>query len=321
MSRRRQLQRYRAYLATQPGLFDQTDEKQTSSLEALDDGCMEAEEKLRFMSFGSGSSGNCAYIGTPSCGLLIDGGVDNNYVMEQLAANGIDPMTIRGILLTHDHFDHVRYAYAILRRNTHMRLYTTPKAINGLLRRHNTSRRINDYHNAIYKEHPFQVGPFTVTAFEASHDGSDNMGFAIDFEDHHFVIVTDTGVITDRAVHYMNSANYLMVETDYDEAMLEAGPYTQMLKARIRGERGHLSNIDTASKLTEIAALGNLRRIFLCHLSEQNNTPELAYDTITRALVDASIDFNPAPQALAVDPRLHIAVLPRRTASPLTTLQ
>ncbi|MBD5232624.1 MAG: MBL fold metallo-hydrolase [Bacteroidales bacterium] len=318
MTRRRRSHNSEAFWAAQPGLFDVPQAPEgDSELKPLDDSELTVAEKVRFMSFGSGSSGNCSYIGTPSCGILIDAGVDNKYVMEQLAANSIDPLTIKGILLTHDHSDHVRFAYAILRYNHHMRLYATPKAFNGLLRRHSVSRRIKDFHTPIYKEFPFTLGAFKVTAFETSHDGTDNAGFAIDGEGVHFVVATDTGIITPRADHYIRMATHLMIESNYDAEMLRTGRYPQHLKARIASESGHLDNADTARFLAEIAQAKTLRKIFLCHLSQDNNTPKIALDTVRAALEGAGIAL--AANQFQQD-RLSVEALPRLESSPLVIL-
>lgn len=322
MSRRRQ-KRNQAHWADQPGLFDLPADDSVpgdTELSPMADDAFVRPERMRFLSFGSGSSGNCSYIGTPSCGLLIDAGVDNKYVMEQLAANSIDVKTIQGILLTHDHSDHVRYAYAILRYNRHMRLYATPKAFNGLLRRHSMSRRIADYHSPIFKEFPFTVGPMTVTAFETSHDGSDNCGFCIEGPGATFVVTTDTGTITARSDFYMRKASYLMIESDYDEHMLRTGPYPQHLKARIASTVGHLDNADAGRYIASIAGAGDLRRVFLCHLSDHNNTPQIALTTVRSIIEEAGIpvchDTEPSPN----EKRLHISVLPRQKSSALVMM-
>lgn len=321
MSRRRQ-KRNQERWSEQPGLFDMpaVPDSDDGGLKAMPEEIFVRPERMRFMSFGSGSSGNCAYIGTPDCGLLIDAGVNNNYVMEQLAANSIDVHTIQGILLTHDHSDHVRFAYAILRYNRHMRLYATPKAFNGLLRRHNMSRRIADYHSPIYKEFPFSIGPMTITAFETSHDGSDNAGFCIEGPGATFVVATDTGTITARADHYIRKAHYLMIESDYDANMLRTGSYPAHLKARIASTSGHLDNADTGRYLAAVAPAGLLRRVFLCHLSLHNNTPQIALSTVRgileEAKVQVSYDAEPAP----TDTRLHVGVLPREKSSRLVLL-
>ncbi len=320
MTKRRQ--RRNQALWEQPGLFDLPDEGEGNDggLKPLSDDVFEVPDRMRFLSFGSGSSGNCAYIGTPDCGLLIDAGVNNNYVTEQLAANGIDIKTIRGILLTHDHSDHVRFAYAILRYNRHMRLYATPKAFNGLLRRHCMSRRIADYHSPIYKEFPFEVGPMTITAFETSHDGSDNCGFCIEGAGTTFVIATDTGTITARTDFYVRKAEYLMIESDYDADMLRTGPYPQHLKARIASTSGHLDNADTGRYLAAIAPAGLLRRVFLCHLSDKNNTPQVALNTVRGELETAGIAVCHDAEPSIDETRLHMAALPRDHCSPLVLL-
>lgn len=321
MTRRRQKRNQENYWNNQPGLFDiavavDSDE---DILRPMEDSALKEEERLRFISFGSGSSGNCAYIGTPSCGLIIDAGVDNHYVLEQLAANSIEMETIRGIILTHDHGDHVRYAYSILRRYQHMRLYATPKALNGLLRRHSTSRRIRDYHTPIFKEFPLDLGSMTVTPFETSHDGTDNAGFFIQGGGTTFVITTDTGTITTRSDYYMRQAEYLMIESNYDATMLRNGPYPQHLQARIASTSGHLDNADTARYLAAIAPGSQLRRVFLCHLSQDNNTPQIALKTITEALEAANVAVSSGPESLS-DTRLRLHVLPRSEASYLFVL-
>lgn len=320
MTRRRQKYRQRSLPDDTPGLFDLPDEAGDTSLEALAPETLALPEKLRFMSFGSGSSGNCSYIGTPSCGILVDAGCDNNRVIAELAANSIDPATIQGILLTHDHGDHVRYAYAILRRFRHMRLFATPKAMTGLLRRHSMSRRIKDYHTPIYKEFPFTIGPMTITAFETSHDGTDNAGFHIECGDTTFVIATDTGTITARADYYIRRAQHLMIEANYDAEMLRNGHYPVYLKARIASTSGHMDNADTARYLASVTPSTGFRRIFLCHLSQDNNTPQKALAAVRSALEEAGVDIAPAAIAAAHDLRLHIAVLPRLESSPLIVL-
>lgn len=321
MTRRRQRLRRLSLDDDTPGLFDLLpDSGDAEPLSAPKPADVD-DSTLRFISFGSGSSGNCAYIGTPACGLLIDGGVDNNYVMQQLALNGIDPLTIRGILLTHDHYDHMRYVYAILRRNMHMRLFATPKMMKGLLMRHNTSKRIIDYHQPVYKEFTVDLGALRFTPFETSHDGSDNVGYAITAGDVNFCVTTDTGYVTSRADFYMRTAHYLMLESDYDAEMLRNGPYAGYLKARILSDMGHLDNADTGRYLAYLAPLGLLRRVFLCHLSDINNTPERALATIWGILEAAGIDVNRAAEPLPRDPRLHIAPLPRKQSSPLFFLR
>ena len=298
---------------------------QTADLQSLniDTTKLVRPSSLRFISFGSGSSGNCSYLGFDagegrSTGVLIDAGVEPDRVYEALSDNRIDLRSITGILLTHDHGDHVKYAYNIVRANKHMVIYTTMRTMTGILRRHSISSRIKDYQKIIYIEHPFDAGKFTVTAFKTSHDGTENVGFAIDSHDgqHKFVITTDTGFITPEADRYLRMANYIIIESNYDKDMLVRGPYPEYLKARIVGERGHMDNIDTARYLAEIVSPA-VSHVFLCHLSEENNTPEIALRTTRDALVAKGLRIGDPANPLSFETTdLSLAVLPRNSVTP-----
>lgn len=272
-------------------------------------------DRLRFLSLGSGSSGNCYYVGTPQHGILIDAGVNNRDVAARLKANGIDIATIHGLFLTHDHADHVSHAYALLRQFRHLRLYCTLRTLEGLLMRHRISRRIREYHYPIFKEHQYAFDNFAIIPFETMHDGSDNCGFAIKAANTTFVIATDTGKITERADYYLRQADAIMIETDYDDFMLEHGRYGEHLKARIRSEKGHLDNATAAQYITKIYS-PRLKYLFLCHLSENHNTPETAMATMQNAL--RTIGIRPATSSADIPRgRIFITALPRFAASDL----
>lgn len=271
---------------------------------------------MEFISFGSGSSGNCAYLGIRGMGgVLIDAGVDANNVVDQLKRNYIPLEKIKGIILTHDHSDHVRYAYQLLKKNPKMRVYCTPRTLNGILRRHNISVRIKDYHTPIHKEFEFEAGPLKITPFEVSHDGSDNVGFSIELGTGHFVVACDMGKITERADYYIRQANYLMIEANYDEHMLTVGRYPDYLKARIRSHIGHLCNDFTATYLADIWT-PSLSHVFLCHLSKDNNTPEIAIRTVRQALTNKGITVGDATgSATANAAQVQLTPLPRFESS------
>ena len=279
-------------------------------------------DRLRFISFGSGSSGNCAYIGDDTSGLLIDAGVDIATVVEELRRNGISMESIKGIILTHDHSDHVRFVYGIVRKYRHIKVYCTPRALTGILRRHSISNRIKDYHQPIYKEHPFTIGNFTITAFEVLHDGTDNSGFFITHGHHSIAVATDLGCISERADHYLRQANYLMLEANYDSTMLANGPYPEYLKARIRSDNGHLDNEVAARYLAEIYTPA-LRNIFLCHLSKDNNTPAIALRAVEDALHQAGVthigDCSESPYSRMAS--VQLMALPRFDSTGMITLR
>ena len=243
-------------------------------------------EGFNFVSFGSGSSGNCAFLGNENGGILIDAGVDPEHVYHDLENNGIRIANVKGILLTHDHADHIRYAYKIVRDNKHMRIYCTPRLMGGLLRHRNVSRHIKNYQVSIFKEIPFFLAGMKITAFETSHDAIDNMGFCFEAGGKSFVVATDMGTISERAAHYMRQAHFLMIESNYDQKMLDTGKYPEYLKARVRSDKGHLDNKIAAQFVASIIS-DKLKWVFLCHLSNDNNTIEIATSEMTNAITAA----------------------------------
>ena len=276
---------------------------------------------LKFISFGSGSSGNCAYIGDDKGGILIDAGVDNNTVVNELAKNGIKMDMIKAICITHDHGDHIRFAYSIVRRYRHIGIYCTPRTLNGIMRRHNISRRFKDYHHAIHQEIPFTIDNFKITAFEVSHDGTENMGFFIENGSHRFAIATDLGCITPRVDFYMRQAQYIMIESNYDKEMLITGKYAEYLKARILADKGHLDNEVTARYIAEIYT-PKLTHVFLCHLSNDNNTPNIALATVAKPLFERGIKIGDGTEsATSNDADIQITTLPRHESSILYILR
>ena len=240
-------------------------------------------QPFQYMSFGSGSSGNACYIGSQRGGVIVDCGVNPDVILPALRANGVGPEKILAVLLTHDHTDHVKYAYKLLRTLKAPRLYCTNRVLNAVLRRHNVSKRIKDYHQPIFKEFPFKVGEMEITAFDVPHDAADNAGFCFQLGSRRFVMATDLGEVSERARYYMKEADFLMIEANYDLDMLRHGPYPEYLKARIQTSIGHMDNAATAAFLAE-EGWTHLRHIFLCHLSADNNRPEVALSAIRAAL-------------------------------------
>lgn len=321
-----------------PGLFDNVDmqfQAPDPHVKAASDPLKDViphaiakpKKYLQYISFGSGSSGNSAYLGVAGQGgIIIDAGVAADKVLAELKRNAISADNIAGILITHDHGDHTRFAYNLLRKFTKLRggnilpIYTTPRTLTGILTRLRVSRRINEYHKPFYKEFAFECGPFMVTPFNVSHDGMDNVGFCISFENHNFVVATDMGVITERADYYMRLANHLMIESNYDAAMLASGRYSEQLKYRISSEFGHLNNAVTAAYLADIWG-PHLSDIFLCHLSHENNRPEIAIKVSRSALEQKGITVGDGSGSYeSRKAQVQLSVLPRDASSPLYLL-
>lgn len=272
---------------------------------------------LYYISFGSGSSGNSGYIGTKNGGLIIDAGIRADIVMSKLRAAGIDMATVKGILLTHDHADHVRSTYTLLRNNKHLKLFCGNRTLEGILKRTGISKRIREYHVPIFLETPFRMLDFEITPFDVPHDSFQNFGYSIKFDNRHFVIATDVGHITDRVRHYAAQADYLVLESNYDKAMLLNGRYPEYLKARIMGGRGHLENSLAAAFLKDIWT-PRLRHVLLCHLSQDNNTPAVALKASRESLTELGLKIGQGLNTVADrDADLQLSVLPRFDSTPL----
>jgi len=287
---------------------------------------------LCFISFGSGSSGNCAYLGTPRGGILIDAGIREpvkyhrkkknperqdvltlDQAFAELERNGVPPEMVKGVLLTHAHQDHMRCLYPAVSR-CKCSVYCTMGVMSQMVQRCRISSRIHDHHVSIFKEIPFRILDMEITAFETSHDVK-SVGFDIAYEGEHFVVATDMGVITERAAYYMSRANYLMIECNYDQQMLLTGHYSQMLKDRVMGEKGHLDNAVAARFVAEHYHEG-LHYVFLCHLSKDNNTPDIALATMRQALEERGLSVGDGSNAADQrDRNVQIYALPRYIAS------
>ena len=250
-------------------------------------------DRLRFISFGSGSSGNACYIGNLLQGIIIDAGVSPRALKKGMAGAGVSLHSVLGVFVTHDHIDHVCYAGAYAEK-LGLPVFSTHEVHQGIEFHRLMKIKVGASKRSICKGEPFGIGPFEVTAFDVPHDGSDNVGYMVKYRHKTFVIATDLGHIGPNVAAYLTQANYLVLEANYEEAMLEGGPYPRSLKERIRHDEGHLSNHAAATFVSEHHH-PNLSHLFLCHLSQENNHPDLALKTVSQALavkgVRAGVDI------------------------------
>ncbi|ETD21520.1 MULTISPECIES: MBL fold metallo-hydrolase [Prevotellaceae] len=238
---------------------------------------------LKFISFGSGSSGNCYCLFTENDGLMIDSGVGIRILKKHFREYGLSLSAIHHILITHDHADHVKSVGSIS-RDYNLPVYATHKVHVGIEQNYCVRNKIApECVEIIEKDVAIQVGEFIVTPFEVPHDSSDNVGYKIEHGGITFCLITDAGHLTEEMKQSIGEANYLVIEANHDEEMLASGPYPQHLQTRISGPTGHLSNSDCATALTENVT-EHLRHVWLCHLSGENNHPELARKTVENML-------------------------------------
>lgn len=243
---------------------------------------------LKFISLGSGSSGNSYLLFTDTDGLLIDAGVGIRTMKKWFRDYGINMSSVHNILITHDHADHIKCVGSIS-HELNIPVYTTAEVHQGILRNYCVQRKVSaDLVRKVERGKTIEVGEFRVTPFGVPHDSTDNVGYEIVYEGVTFCIVTDAGEITDEIKPHIARANYLVMEANHDEEMLKGGPYPEHLKRRIMSASGHLSNRDCGIALAENIT-GNLRHVYLCHLSEENNHPELARKTVETVLREYGI--------------------------------
>lgn len=243
---------------------------------------------LQFLSLASGSSGNCYYLGNEEYGILIDAGKGVRTIKKVLKEYGIPFEKIVALCITHDHADHIK-AVGHLGERHGLPVYTTHEIHEGMRHSYCMTERLSPAHtHFIQKEETFTLGDFQITCFEVPHDGTDNVGYCITAGDKTFSFLTDIGHITPTAARYIQQSNYLIMEANYDDTMLKMGPYPQHLKERIAGPNGHMSNHEMADYLSKNFPKG-LKYLWLCHLSKDNNHPELAFKTVELAFRQENI--------------------------------
>jgi len=269
--------------------------------------------QIKFKSFSSGSCGNGYFLGIADdetgsiqYGIIIDAGVSLRRVKMELEKEGIGIGTIKSMLISHDHWDHIRSIGSYCKK-LHIPILCSPNLGKALISRPGTGEYLRGV--MIYLPEGWNEvvpGHISVRYFIVPHDATETVSYAILIDGHKYVHITDCGRMTEEAMNWCRQADTVVIESNYDPGMLANGPYPPDLQARIRNGHGHMSNPECAAALAGFLHDG-LKSIFLCHLSEHNNTPELALETSR-------------PVLSTTESRIRLTALPRETASPLFTL-
>lgn len=260
---------------------------------------------LNFISLGSGSSGNCYLLLSSEGGILIDAGIGVRHIKKVLHTYGYSLDIIKAVFVTHDHADHIK-AVGVLANDYDIPIYATAPVHEGINRNYCVTSKLTEKHiRYVEKGQGMHFLNFDITPFEVPHDSTDNVGYMIRYDDKTFCMITDAGHVTDDIRKAVSEANYLILEANHDEDMLKMGPYPAYLKGRIMGDHGHLCN-NEAGKLLAESVSEKMRHVWLCHLSEENNHPELCKKTVFSILrsygIIAGKDF-------------EVEILKRRTPS------
>ena len=240
---------------------------------------------VKFCPLVSGSSGNSTYICNGDTHILIDAGVSCKQIVEHIRQIGVEPEDIDAVFITHEHIDHIKGA-GVLSRKYNIPVYATPGTWQGI------GKQVGDFApenvRYVYPDSMMVLGDLCVKPFAIPHDTIEPVAYCVFTESRKLTVATDIGWATPKVKENIYDSDVLLLESNHDLDMLKHGSYPWPLKQRIMGDRGHLSNVSAGEALGEIMS-GRLKYVFLGHLSNENNEPHLAYETVDRILEDNNI--------------------------------
>ena len=252
---------------------------------------------LTLTTLASGSSGNCLLLSAGETHLLVDAGISCQRICRSLRDLGVDPSALSGVLVTHEHTDHIA-GLATLTKQFRLPVYASPGTGRHLCYR---IAALEDVLHTCAPGGAFTVGGLAVETFPTLHDAAEPMGYAVSDGSRKAAVVTDLGVVTEAVLAGVAGADLLVVESNHDVDWVKSGPYPYSLKRRILGDHGHLSN-EAGAALACTAVRAGARTVILAHLSAENNTPARARNAVALAL-----------SAMGADPDrdLRLSVAPR----------
>lgn len=245
----------------------------------------------------SGSKGNCTLIQTNKIKILIDIGIGYQQLASELEKINLEPQNIDAILITHTHSDHIKGLPALVKK-TNLKVYMLEEMEPELI------KKIPENNLHLYSN-PLMLEDLTINLIRISHDVA-GVGFIIEHNGHSLVYITDTGYINRKYIPLMKNKDLYIIESNHDEEMVMEGPYPYILKQRVLSDKGHLSNHTTAEYLSETVG-NNTKQIILAHISENNNTEELALNTTKDLLAENNI-YKPIILAKQYEPLDEIEV-------------
>lgn len=233
---------------------------------------------MRLCSIASGSSGNCIYVGSEATHLLVDVGISGKKTEAGLHSLGLTGHDIDGILVTHEHSDHIA-GLGVLCRKYEIPIFATRGTIGAILKNGGKNAPEPSLFHEIEADSRLIIKDLSVSPMRISHDAAEPVAYRIGYGGKRVAVCTDLGVYNDYTVECLKGMDALLLEANHDVNMLQVGPYPYYLKQRILGDRGHLSNENSGRLLSRILH-DDLKAILLGHLSKENNMPELAYESV-----------------------------------------
>ena len=244
---------------------------------------------MRLCSIAGGSSGNCIYGGSDDTHLIVDTGISKKRIEEGLKELEIKGDEVDGILITHEHSDHIQ-GLGVFSRKYEIPVYATPGTIEGILSYSGLGRMPEGLLHPIHTDESLALGDVTVNPFAISHDANEPSGYRLECGGKSVAVATDLGKYDEYTVEHLQNLDAVLLEANHDIHMLAVGGYPYYLKQRILGDRGHLSNELSGRLLCDILH-DNLKHIVLGHLSKENNYAKLAYETVKLEVTLADNDY------------------------------
>ena len=243
---------------------------------------------FKFCSLYSGSSGNSLFVENDNAKILVDAGESAKKIVEALNSIQVDVKDIDAILVTHEHKDHIR-GLGTLSQKYNIPVYANSETWDAMT---DQSDKISDFNkNKFNTNEDFAIKDLVISPFQIPHDAANPCGYNISFKNDKISIVTDLGHITEDILYKLEKSSFVLLESNYETQMLDVSPYPYLLKQRIKGPNGHLSNKVAGETISNLINSG-LKTVMLGHLSKENNFPELAYKTVVETLISNHFDEN-----------------------------
>lgn len=250
---------------------------------------------LKFCSLYSGSSGNSLFVETPNTKLLIDAGESSKKIESALNELNVDIHDINGILITHEHSDHIK-GLGTLVKKFNIPVYANQETWEAMPEISEKIQPSNQ--NKFIPYEKFDIGDLKILPFQIPHDAANPCGFNLFYENQKISIATDLGHIDSKLIKYLEESKFILLEANYDANILRCSKYPYPLKKRIAGPNGHLSN-EMAGKTISYLMKSGLSKVMLGHLSKENNFPELAYQTVINELCNNNFNENELTMSVA----------------------
>lgn len=260
---------------------------------------------MRLMSIASGSSGNCIYAGNDNTHILVDTGISRKRVEEGLKSIDLSPADLSGIFITHEHSDHIS-GLGVLSRKYEVPIYGTRETLEAVKHSSGIGKIDSGLFVEIKPDVHIVIDTLDIKPFSISHDAANPVAYRIEDANASVAVATDMGTYDDYIIGNLQNLNGIVLEANHDVRMLQTGSYPYYLKQRILGNRGHLCN-EVAGRLLDCILNGNMKKVFLGHLSKENNYEELAFESVRMEINLSDSEFKADEFDISVAKRTEVS--------------